>query len=446
MKMDKYTQMIIDFICDTRYEDLPAEVIANAKGRILDTCGVTIKGGTESVGDVIKEFARQYGGKPEATVINAKMKTDYLTAAFVNGTLTHAIDFDDHFILSHPSMGVVPALWPMAEKVNATGKEMITAYVVGLEIYTKIQQCTSTEPWYRGFHASGIWGSLSAVATAGKLLKLNKDQMLMAFGTACSSFCGIKRNMGTMTKPYHCGRSVEGGVRSALLAQLGFTSHPEAFDGRFGFLHVFCTNPRFEYIEQLGKVWDLKETPTLIKPHPSCGGTHAAMNGMLQLIRMHDIHEEDVEKVDVGMNQGGVDSLYYPDPKDIYEAKFSMQFVIALLLHYRRWGLALHTDAVVNSPEMRALYPKVNFFVDEELDKSIDRDYTDYHAIVTVTMKDGTVYSIHSNPPQLDFAQIRQKFDECTVDIIGAERAAKIVDVVRNLENYGQADLMSLLA
>jgi 2-methylcitrate dehydratase PrpD len=189
----------------------------------------------------------------------------------------------------------------------------------------------------------------------------------------------------------------------------------------------------------------LKETPTLIKPHPSCGGTHAAMNGMLQLIETYDIREEDVEKVDVGMNQGGVDSLYYPDPKDIYEAKFSMHFCIALLLHYRRWGLALHTNEVVNSPEMRALYPKVNFFMDEDLDKSIDRDYTDYHAIVTVTMKDGKTYSIHSNPPQLNFDQIKQKFYECTGEVISTSRSDKIAAIIENLERYNQADLMKLL-
>lgn len=267
----------------------------------------------------------------------------------------------------------------------------------------------------------------------------------MAWGIACSTFCGLKRNMGTMTKPYHCGRSVEGGVRAALLAEFGYTSHPEAFEGRFGYLHVFCTAPRKEYIHQLGKIWDLKETPTLIKPHPSCGGTHAAMNGMLELIKKYNIQEDNVERVDVGMNQGGVDSLYYPDPKDIYEAKFSMHFCIALVLHYRRWGLALHTDEVVNSKEMRALYSKVNFFVDEELDQSIDRDYTDYHAIVTVIMKNGTVYKIHSNPPQLNFEEIEKKFDECTHSIIGEQRGSKIVNIVKNLEKYSQKDLMGLL-
>ena len=434
MNSTQYMNKIVDFICDTKYEDLPDLAIERAKTRIMDCIGVAIKGGTEAVGTVIKEFIEKVDSKPKATVIGSEIKTDYLNAAFANGTLMHAIDFDDHFILSHPSICVVPAMLAAGENVQATGRDLILSYIIGMELYTKVQQCTSTEPWYRGFHATGIWGTISSVGTAAKLYKLNKQQTTMAVGTACSTFCGLKRNMGTHTKPYHCGRSVEGGVRSAMLASLGFTSHPEAFEGRFGYLHVFCSNPRYEYIDQLGHQWDLVDTPTHIKPHPSCGGTHAAMNGMLELIKKYDIQEDLVERVDVGMNQGGVDSLYYPEPKNIYEAKFSMHFCMALLLHFRRWGLALHTDDVVNLPEMRALYPKVNFYVDEALDKEIDRDYTDYHALVTVIMKDGTKYHIRSTLPYLDFDQARQKFCECTNGIISEERQDAIISCILELD------------
>ena len=245
--------------------------------------------------------------------------------------------------------------------------------------------------------------------------------------------------MGTMTSFITVDEPLARVCESSTLAKMGFTSHVDAFEGRFGLLHVFVTKPRFEYIEQLGKNWDIVEHPTLIKPHPSCGGTHAAMNGMLQLIKEHNINEEDVERVEVGMNQGGVDSLYYPNPKDIYEAKFSMQFVIALLLHYKRWGVDLHTQEVVDNPAMRALYPKVKFFVDEQLDKEIDRDMTDYHAIVTVFMKDGRVYRIHSHPPVLGYDEIKFKFD-CNVDgIITEGKAKSIVDLIKNMERYDSA-------
>lgn len=444
----EHTRMIIDFICDTRYEDIPEIVRERAKGRILDTIGVAYKAGAEPAGQIAKEYAKMYGGYPKATVVNAKLKTDIFNATFTNGILMHACDYDDHFVLSHPSIGVVPALLSIAELTGASGKEMITAFVIGIEIYTKIQQVTTTEPWYRGFHGSGIWASLSSVAAAGRLLSLDKDQMLMAWGIACSTFGGIKRNAGTHTKSYHSGDTASGGVRAALLAKMGFTSHVNAFEGENGYLHCFCTAPKMEFIEQLGKVWDLQEHPTLIKPHPSCGGTHAALNGMLELVRKYDIKEEDVAKIDVGMNAGGSQTTFFKDPKDIYEAKFSIHFVIAMALHYRRWGMALHTQEVVNDPAMKAIYKKVNFYMDEELDRSIPRDYTDYHAIVKVTLNDGTEYKIHAHPPVLDYADIKEKFYDCTCrsNIITDAHADKIIDLVRDLENYEIGDLISLIS
>lgn len=438
MEVSKYTQMIIDFIVDTKYEDIPPVAIENAKARILDTIGATIKGSTESVGDVIRKYVNLYGGKKECTLINTNDKTDVLNAAFVNGVYSHAIDFDDHYILSHPSIGVLPALLAVGEMVNATGEELMTAFVVGLEINTKMQVCVSSEPWYRGFHATGLWNTLSSCATAGKLLKLNKEQMLMAWGTACSSFCGVKRNMGTMTKPYHAGRAAQGGVLSALLAKEGMTSHPDAFEGKFGFLHCFLEDvgtTRWKYVEDLGHNWDLVDNPTLIKPHPSCGGTHAAMNGMRQLMAEHpEITEENVERIDVGMNTGGRGELFYDDPKNIYEAKFSMPFVIAVMLHFGRWGVDLHTNAVVTDPVMVELYKKVNFFIDEELDKQIPRDHADFHAVITIYLKDGRSYHIHALYPVLTFEEVKFKFDCNVDDIIGKERAEFIAATVQELE------------
>lgn len=448
MQAKEHTKMIIDFICDTKFEDIPPEVVERAKGRILDTIGVAYKAGEEPAGQIAIEYAKLHGGKPEATIINSKMKTDIMNAIFVNGILMHACDYDDHFVLSHPSIGASPAMLSVAEDVGASGKEMITAFVIGIEIYTKIQQVTTTEPWYRGFHGSGIWAALSSAAAAGKLLGLDKDQMLMAWGIASSTFGGVKRNAGSHTKSCHSGDTASGGVRAAYLAKLGFTSHIDAFEGENGYLHCFCTNPRMQYIEQLGKVWDLKETPTLIKPHPSCGGTHSALNGMMELVKKYDIKEDDVAKVDVGMNAGGSQSTFFNDPKDIYEAKFSIHFVIAMALHYRRWGMAIHTNEVVNDPAMKKLYMLVNFYMDEELDRSIPRDYTDYHAIVKVTLKDGTEYRIHAHPPVLDYADIKEKFYDVTSrsDIIAEEHANKIIAMVKDLENNEVAALMDIIS
>lgn len=443
------TQKVINFICDTKYENIPAEAIENAKGRILDCIGVAFIGGTESVGKVTKDFVREYGmGKPEATVVGANIRTDVMNASFANGILMDAIDYNDHYLLSHPSVAVVSALLPVAEMVGASGKDMITAFVVGLEIYTKINKAMTTEPWYHGFHASGIWTTCGAVAVAGKLLKLDKEQMLMAWGIACSTFSGLKRNVGVHAKPFHIGRSVEGGVRSALLASLGFTSHIDAFEGKEGFMDVFCSNPQWQYVQELGEVWDLKDSPTCIKPHPSCGTTHAPMNGVMELVKKYDIKEEDVERIDVGMTSGGSFDMFFPDPKDIYEAKFSIHFCCAMVLHLRDWGLRYHTEEMVHDPAIRKLLPLVNHYLDEELDSQVGKDYADYHAIVTITLKDGNSYRIHAGLPMFTYDQIKEKFYDSTsnVNLITKERADKIAEVVHDLEHHDIRDLIPLIA
>jgi 2-methylcitrate dehydratase PrpD len=443
------TQMktIVDFICDTKYEDVPAKAIENAKGRILDGIGVTINGTTDTVGEIIKSFISDFHGEPHATVICTGLKADCLYAAFANGTMMHATDFDDIYMLSHSTTCVLPAVIAVSELMNATGKEMLMGYLIGNELYTKIQQCTSTEPWYRGFHGTSIWGSVAAAGAAARMLKLDKEKTCMAIGMSCSMFGGIKRNQGTMTKPLHAGYSAENGVKAALMAKYGLRSHPEAFEGKFSFTKIFSSNPQYEYIQELGKTWDMITMPPWIKPHPNCGSTHAAMGGMLELIEKYDIKEDQVEKVEVGMTQAGIDALFYDEPKDAYQAKFSMQFAIALLLHTRKWGLAMHTEEIVQDPAIRKLFKKIKFYHNTTLQKELPPDKGQFEAQLDVTMKDGTKYSARPGLPDLNYEQIQQKFHECANGILSEIETENVCNLVSNLENVPSVhDLMINLA
>lgn len=452
--MDKFlqapqnTQNVVRFICETKFEDLPKEVVENAKGRILDCIGVAFCGAKEPVGKTTLDFLRKTAsGRSEAQVVGANLRTDVCSAAFANGILTDATDFNDYFILSHPSAGVVPALLPVAELVGASGKDMITAFVVGSEIYTKLNQVMHVGDWVKGFHASGILTTISAVATAGKLLKLDKEQMLMALGIASSTFTGVKRNFGSFTKPYHVGNSVEGGVKSALLASRGFTSHIQAFEGKEGYVDVFCDTPRWEYLGQLGAVWDLKETPAGIKPQPSCGTMHPAMNGVMQIMNEYHVTEDDVERVDIGFASGVNLGMHIEEPQDIYDGKVSVHYGVALVLHYHDWGLKYDTNECIWDPGVRALFPKIHMYHEEELDGEVDKDHADCHAMVTVTLKNGQAIRIHATSPNMNYEQIRKKFEDstCNLDIITKERSDRIAELVHELERRDIRDLAPLL-
>jgi 2-methylcitrate dehydratase PrpD len=180
-----------------------------------------------------------------------------------------ATDFDDIYMLSHSTTCVLPAVLAVGEMVGATGRELLMGYLIGNELYTKIQQCTSTEPWYRGFHGTSIWGSIAAAGAAARMLKRDKEKTCRAIGISCSMFGGLKRNQGTMTKPLHAGYSAENGVKAALMAKYGLESHPEAFEGKFSFTKVFSSNPQFGYIQELGRVWDMVTMPPGSSPIPT---------------------------------------------------------------------------------------------------------------------------------------------------------------------------------
>ena len=167
----------------------------------------------------------------------------------------------------------------------------------------------------------------------------------------------------------------------------------------------------------------------------------------MEIVKKYDFSEDDVERIDVGMTSGGSFKMFFPEPKDIYEAKFSIHFCVALVLHFKDWGLRYHTQEVVDDPAMRKLYPLVNHYLDEELDKQVDKDHADYHAIVTVTLKNGTQYRVHAHPPVFDYEQIKEKFYDstCNCNVITRERSDKIVNMVKDLEHYDIKDLASLI-
>lgn len=434
---NKYTQMICDFILNTEYEDLPPEAIEIAKGRILDSIGCAFAGTTEETGRIVKKFLLENGGNEQATVINTSVKSSLTSAAFANGILMHAMDFDDNSMpaMAHTTTCVLPAVLSVGESIHASGKDMILAYVIGHEVFNKVASCLTTECWYKGFHGTGIFGAYGSVAAAGKLLKLNEDQMIHALGIAASSFTGLKQNMGSMTKPYHAGRAAESGVRACLLAQWGYTSKPNAFEGPQGYVHVFSSEPRWNHIDDLGKVWEIVERPPFIKPHPSCGGTHAAMNALLQLIHEYDIKAEEVEYVDVGANAGVPGQLLCHDAKDTLEAKFCIEFCLSLLLKYRKWGLSLHTQEMVDNPEIKALYPKIKVHIDEELSRRLPPEFADLTAIVTVKMNDGTVYVREADCPDFTYDEIVEKFWDTTALAVSREHATKVEEIIHRLES-----------
>ena len=430
------TKKLVNFIVNTRYEDLPSEGKRRAKECILDCIGVSLAGSVQPIAQILESYLKELGGTPRSTVVGLGVKTSPVNAALTNGTLGHALDYDDTALpaISHPTVTILPAVLAIGEMTGATGKEVLLAYILGYEVFCKVGAAVNPSHWYRGFHSTGTFGTYGAVSAASKLLKLDEEQVTNAFGIAASLASGLKQNIGTMTKPFHAGHAAEGGVKAALLAKKGFTAAKDVLEGRMGFANVLADRHDFSVLEKLGHQWEIVDPAPFIKPHPSCAGTHAAMNAMLSLIKEHDIKPDEVEHVDAGMNPGALEELIYTEPKDALEAKFSMQFCLAILFLERKGGLARHTDAKVRDPRIVELMKRITLYVDPELTESLPLEWVDKTATVKVRLKDGREYNRTADLPRLTWDEIREKYEECASLALPENKVKKSIDIVAGLE------------
>ena len=367
------TKKLCNFVLKTKYEDLPEKSINIAKGCILDCIGVSLAACVHPIAEILESYLKELGGTPRSTVIGSGTKTSPVNAALVNGTLGHALDYDDFALpaIAHPTVTIFPTVLALGESIGVTGKDVLLAFVLGYETFCKIGAVINPSHWYKGFHATGTFGAYGAVAAASKLLNLDEVQTTNAFGIVGSLASGLKQNIGTMTKPLHAGHAAEGGVKAALLAKRGFTAAKDVFEGRMGFAKLMADSQDFSVVDKFGNPWEIVDPAPFIKPHPSCGGTHAAMNAMFSLINEYDIKPDEVEHLDAGMNPGGLEELIYSEPKSAFQARFSIQFCLAILLLERKGRLAQFTDEKVRDPKIVELMKRITLSVDPELTESL---------------------------------------------------------------------------
>src|SRR6185295_8607308 len=203
--------------------------------------GVALVGSLDEVGEITLAYVAGLGARREATLWATHAGTSMAEAAFVNGVFGHALDFDDvqASVHGHPSTTMIPAAIAVGEAVNASGKDVLAAYALGLEVSGKLGIAFGSGHYQRGWHATATTGVFGTAAVAARLLKLDVTQLRNALGLAASQAAGLLRNFGTMTKPFHAGHAARCGVQSALLARAGFTADTSIFDGKDGFLRVY---------------------------------------------------------------------------------------------------------------------------------------------------------------------------------------------------------------
>jgi 2-methylcitrate dehydratase PrpD len=393
------TDYVGKFVSQAKYEDIPGEVVELGKKSILDGLGLALAGSKAQTGSLCRRYLERIGVcDGQSTIIGSARKTSPRFAAFVNGVSIHADDFDDtqlavakdrvYGLLVHPTVPVLPALLALAERGGVSGKQLTLAYHLGVEVECKIAEAISPRHYQDGFHSTGTCGPFGSAAACAKLLQFEHSQILNTFGLVASQSGGLRENFGTMTKPYQAGHAAESGLVSAELVALGWTAAGQILEADRGFFHAFggSYDPA-AIMDRLGRPWTFVSPGISLKPYPSGSLTHPAMTELARMIEANNIQAAQVEKIDVGANHNMTTTLLHHEPKTGLEAKFSMEFCIAILLLEHEAGLKEFSDKVVQRADVQEMIRRVNFYVDPEAESA---GYDKMTSLLKIHLKNGS--------------------------------------------------------
>ncbi len=385
-------EKVARFIVETKDEEIPREALKWAWVGSFDCVGTMLAGAASPPGKIMTKLIKASGGTPEATVVGTGLRTNVVMGALANGTLAHALDYDDQGGFGHPSCVLTPPLLTLGERLGASGKDILKAYVIGFRVGAAINAGCRYVQQERGFHSTAIYGIMAATAACARLLKLNVEQTVMALGVTGSMGSGILQNFGTYTKGLHAGLADHNAVMACLLAQDDWKGTDRVFESKVGFLHSYVGNDLYD-LEAIGNALDKRPlaNEVAIKKYPSCGGNHNVLDAILSLMKENKINFEDIERVDIY----GVPSIHYillyPEPAYGFQGKFSIHYNAATAIIDKRIDHDSFTDEKLNRPEFRQAMNKLDIHLVPPWDPNFKPVSAENP--VTITLKNGRTFS-----------------------------------------------------
>ncbi len=451
------TKYVSEFIVNAKYEDIPENVVALGKKTILDGFGLSLAGSASVMGPRIRQYIETLGcSSGIASIIGTKMKVHPRFAALANGISIHADDYDDTGSAVHVAAPVLPPAFALCESGNRSGKDLMLAFHVGVEVENKIGDAASPRHEREGYHTTGTCGVFGSTAASAKLRALNTTQTAYALGVAGSESSGVRANFGSMSKSFNAGHAADCGTQAADLAFLGWTAADDILESPLGFYRAGGGGySPAEILNRLGKPWMFASPGDLIKRFPCGTIQQQVMDGMLRLIERYNIKAADVDRVEVGGNQSNYDTLFRHRPTTGLEGKFSMEYCMAILLLERKATLNQFTDAVVQRPDVQDMIRRVRYYVDPEFDKRAARGESLQavlveESILKIYMRDGRVLSERTvaakgspeNP--MTFNEVADKFrGNAEFAKWPSQKAESVIELVKSLESAPDMNRLS---
>lgn len=423
---------LVAFALGFKLERASPAAVANARRLLLDTLGAAFAATRHPVGAIVARQALRPGLPPEASVIGAAARTGAPEAAFANGALANAADFDEG---THLATFALAASLAMAERAHASGAALLEAFMVAMETGLRLKEAIDLRASGEGAAARGFWtpglvGPLASALACARLLGLDAVRTRMALATATCFSGGLRLHLGTMAKALHSGNAARAGVEAALLAREGFTADPEALNGPHGFLTAFCA-PDAPDLTPLRFVPDgplLLDAPTRIKTYPVCTPIAPALDALLALARGQGIAAGDIAGVEADFQRG---SLFRQRPTDSDAAPFCAPYLIAAILTHGRLTLEETSAPAIHDRDVLALMERVTHTAGRT---------------VAIALRDGRRFEAPlGKVRRLDTdSQVQAKFMDCAAHAMDAGAAAQLIGRVATIETL--PDCTALLA
>ena len=444
------TDTFARFVNDADYSTISETTLANAKMHILDTFGVALAGIATDTASIALDYCRRTGRSDEASIWGTRVKSSAPMAAFANGLLGHAIDFDDwdaYIHAGHPTCMVVGAALSLGEVIGSSGKDFLKAYVLGIEVLTKIA-AAGPNLQDRGFHSTPVLGSFGAAVGCASLLRLDPSKIKAALGVTASAVGGIHRQQGSMVKPFHAANAARNGVEAALLAEKGFTADPAIFEAPRGFCDTFFGKGACDYekmIADIGRPFFLESPGLGLKLHPCSAPQFLAADAALHLKREHKIDFAEVARIEVRIPPQRYQRHYHADVKTGLRGKFAINYVVTLALLDGKLEIATFTDEKANQRQVQDALRKVSVIVDESIPEPGP------FCPVSVELKNGTRHSytarIAKGDPRnpMSEKEVLDKFRGNAKSVISEKQSEELIATVRNLETIGNVNSLASL-
>jgi 2-methylcitrate dehydratase PrpD len=449
--MSTIAQLLGECAFSVTQKGMSDEMRREASRRVLDVVGNSIAARDIPAAQIVKKIVLSWGGAPDALAIGSS-KMPAASAALLNGTLAHSLDFDDTHLPSvlHPSASVVAAALAVGSKLQSQPTDVLDAITVGIEVTCRLgmagfdRELGNSVFFERGFHATSICGTLGAATAAAMLMKLSPEQITSAIGIASSMGAGLleaNRTGGTVKK-MHCGWAAHGGVVAAELAQAGLTGPPTVIEGRFGFMQAYCGDQvnLHEITENLGTSWVLPDL--FFKPYPCNHFTHAGIDAAKKMVAK-GVTPEQIESLLLSVPSPVIRTIGEPreskiKPESGYHAAFSGPFTVAAAF-YRDNGLGLFhedfDDSSAKDPLILELAAKVRVEASAECDAIYPYQLP---AILTATLKDGSTVTekvlVNRGGPQnpLTDAELALKFESNVSGLFDRGQAQDVAQIIFN--------------